>query len=108
MRSSTRASWLAGFLVWTQLVDPAGRRTLTLAGRLAFAGALFACGQILSDLLLLAPSPLFPAYGAGAAALHDQQLAGVVMMAEQVLALGTCAVLLLRSSLRRAPVPVRA
>ena len=48
-------------------VDPAGRRTLSVGGRLAFAGALFAFGQVLSDVLLLAPQPLFPAYGDGTA-----------------------------------------
>ena len=98
----------AGVLVWTQLVDPAGRRALSMTGTLAFAGALFAFGQVLSDLLLLAPQPLYPAYGDGAEALKDQQLAGLVMMAEQLLTLGTCAALLVRSTLRGAASPVRA
>ena len=62
---------------------PAAARSRS-AGRLAFAGALFAFGQVLSDVLLLAPEPLYPAYGDGTAALHDQQLAGLVMMAEQL------------------------
>ena len=98
----------AGFLVWAQLVDPAGRRALSLAGKLAFAGALLALGQVLSDVLLLAPRPLYTVHGDETAALHDQQLAGLVMMAEQILALGTCAVLLLRPSVRRAAIPARA
>jgi putative copper resistance protein D len=91
---------VAGFLVWTLLVDPAGRRTLWLGARLAVAGALFAFGQVLSDLLLLAPEPLFPSYAGEPSALRDQQLAGVVMMAEQLLTLGLCALLLVRASLR--------
>ena len=90
----------AGLLVWTQLVDPAGRRALSVAGRLAFAGTLFAFGQVLADLLFLAPEPLFPAYGGDLSALHDQQLAGLVMMVEQLLTLGVCAALLVRSQLR--------
>jgi cytochrome c oxidase assembly factor CtaG len=89
----------AGLLVWTQLIDPAGRRALSVGGRLAFAGVLFAFGQVLSDVLLLAPEPLYPAYGDGTAALHDQQLAGLVMMAEQLLTLGVCVTLLVRSSI---------
>jgi cytochrome c oxidase assembly factor CtaG len=89
----------AGLLVWAQLVDPAGRRALSTGARIAFAGALFAAGQVLSNVLLLAPEPLFVAYAGDGSALADQQLAGVVMMLEQLLALGTCAILLMRSSL---------
>jgi cytochrome c oxidase assembly factor CtaG len=89
----------AGLLVWTQLVDPAGRRALSTGGRIALAGALFAGGQVLSNVLLLAPEPLFGAYAGDATALRDQQLAGLVMMLEQLLALGACAILLVRSSL---------
>jgi cytochrome c oxidase assembly factor CtaG len=97
-----------GALVWAQLVDPAGRRALSVTGKLAFLGALFAFGQVLSDLLLLVPRPLYPAYGDGAEPLKDQQLAGLVMMAEELLVLGTCAVLLLRSTVRGAASPVGA
>lgn len=85
-----------GLLVWTQLVDPARRRRLTTAQRLAFAGGLFACGQLLGDVLFLA-GPLYPAYGSGA----DQQLAGLVMMVEQTAALGLFAGLALRGMLSR-------
>jgi cytochrome c oxidase assembly factor CtaG len=80
-----------GLLVWTQLVDPARRRRLSTAQRLAFAGGLFVCGQLLADVLFLA-GPLYPAYGSGV----DQQLAGLVMMVEQTLALGLFAGLVLR------------
>jgi putative membrane protein len=98
----------AGFLVWAQLVDPAGRGALSVGARLAFAGALFAFGQILSTLLLVAPEPLFSAYTGDTSALKDQQLAGLVMMAEQLLALGACAFLLVRSCLEGAPPRPRA
>jgi putative membrane protein len=103
---------LAGLLAWSQLVDPARRRALSLARRLAFAGALFGFGQLLSDVLLLAPHALYPAYAAqpdrllGLTALKDQQLAGLVMMVEQTLTLGACALLLFRPvwhSLARRP-----
>jgi cytochrome c oxidase assembly factor CtaG len=84
-----------GLLVWTQLVDPARRRRLSTGQRLAFAGGLFACGQLLADVLFLA-GPLYPAYGSGA----DQQLAGLVMMVEQTLALGLFAAFALRELIR--------
>jgi cytochrome c oxidase assembly factor CtaG len=92
---------VVGTLVWVQLVGPAGRNGLSVGARLAFAGAIFAFGQILSDLLLLAGRPLFPPYADEAGALRDQQIAGLVMMVEQLLTLGTCAALLVRSCLRR-------
>jgi len=86
------ASFVAvGLLVWTQLVDPARRRRLSAAQRLAFAGCLFALGQLLSDVLFLA-GPLYPAYPSSA----DQQLAGLVMMVEQTAALGLFAAVVLR------------
>jgi cytochrome c oxidase assembly factor CtaG len=97
-----------GFLVWTQLVDPAGRRALSLGARLAFAGALFAFGQVLSNVLLLAPDALYAAYGNGTAALHDQQLAARGMMAEQGVTLGLCGARLLRSAIRGSLAAARA
>jgi len=90
----------AGALVWTQLVDPARRERLSLTGRLAFAGVLFAFGQVLCNVLLLAPEPLFGAYADAPDALRDQQLAGLVMMVEQTTALGVFAALMLRPALR--------
>ena len=38
---------IVGFLVWAQLIDPARRRALTVAGRIGFAFLLFACGMVL-------------------------------------------------------------
>jgi putative membrane protein len=97
---------LAGVLVWTQLVDPARRGELRRSGRIALAVALFVCGQILSDVLVFSFDPLYPAYAAqderllGLSALADQRLAGIVMMTEQAITLGTCVAFLLVASHR--------
>ena len=98
------ASWvLAGLLVWSLLIDPGSHRRLTNGGRVALAAAMFACGQVLTDVLVFTFHPLYPAYSGayGISATTDQQLAGVTMMAEQVLTLGTLAFVLLRPRLRR-------
>jgi cytochrome c oxidase assembly factor CtaG len=100
---------LAGLLVWIQLVDPVRRGELRRTGRVALAFALFACGQILADVLVFSFDPLYPAYDAqderlfGLSATFDQRLAGLVMMAEQAVTLGTCVVLLLVGAHRTAP-----
>jgi putative membrane protein len=87
------ACWaVAGFLVWSLLLDDRRR----VGQRVALAAALFASSQILSDVLMFTFHPLYPAYPS----LRQQQLAGVVMMAEQVLTLGTLAFVLLRPRLR--------
>ena len=91
--------WMVcGVLVWTLLVDPGSHRRLSVGGRVALAAALFAVGQILTDVLVFSFTPLYPAYqGAyGLSAVTDQQLAGIVMMVEQLATLGTCVALLLR------------
>jgi putative membrane protein len=89
---------ICGILVWTLLVDPGSHRRLSTGGRVALAAALFAAGQVLTDVLVFSFTPLYPSYhGAyGISALTDQQLSGIVMMAEQLLTLGTCVALLLR------------
>jgi cytochrome c oxidase assembly factor CtaG len=96
---------LCGTLVWTLLVDPGSHRRLTTGGRVALAAALFAAGQVLTDVLVFSFTSLYPAYhGAyGISAVTDQQLSGLVMMAEQLLTLSTCVALLLRPRWRRAP-----
>lgn len=99
------ACWmLAGLLVWTLLIDPGGHKRLTTGGRIALAAAMFAAGQALTDVLVFSFHPLYPLYhGAyGFSAHTDQQLAGVVMMVEQLVVLGTFAYLLLRPRLRHA------
>ncbi|HZL54885.1 MAG TPA: cytochrome c oxidase assembly protein [Solirubrobacteraceae bacterium] len=98
------ACWmLAGLLVWTLLIDPGSHKRLTTGGRIALAAAMFAAGQILADVLVFSFHPLYPLYrGAyGFSARTDQQLAGVVMMVEQLLVLGTFAFLLLRARVRQ-------
>jgi cytochrome c oxidase assembly factor CtaG len=83
------ACWsVAGLLVWSILLDD--RRT---AGRrVALAAAMFASGQVLTDVLVFSFHAIYPDYPS----VRQQQLAGVVMMAEQVLTLGTLAFVLLR------------
>jgi cytochrome c oxidase assembly factor CtaG len=90
--------WTAcGILVWTLLIDPGSHRRLSIGGRVALAAAMFAAGQILTDVLVFSFTPLYPWYhGAyGISALTDQQLSGIVMMVEQLATLGTCVALLL-------------
>jgi cytochrome c oxidase assembly factor CtaG len=97
---------IAGLLVWSQLIDPARRGALSVTGRFVFGGLLFGLGQVLSGILLLA-QPLYPAYAAepvrllGLTPLKDQQLAGLVMMGEQMLTLGVCAIFLVRQLSRQ-------
>jgi putative membrane protein len=95
---------ICGILVWTLLVDPGSHRRLSVGGRVALAAALFAAGQILTDVLVFTFTPLYPAYhGAyGISAVTDQQLSGIVMMVEQLVTLGTCVALLLRPRWRSA------
>jgi cytochrome c oxidase assembly factor CtaG len=99
------ACWvLAGLLVWTLLLDPGSHGRLRVGGRVALAVGMFACGQVLTDVLVFTFHPLYPAYGGsyGLSAHTDQQLAGVAMMVEQLLTLGTLVFLLLRPRLRHA------
>lgn len=95
---------VAGLLVWTLLVDPGRHGRLSVGGRVALAACLFAAGQALTDVLVFTFTSLYPAYdGAyGLSAVTDQQLAGIVMMAEQLATLATCVALLLRPRVRRA------
>jgi len=74
------------------------------ARRVALAAAMFASGQILTDVLVFSFTALYPAYPS----VRQQQLSGVIMMAEQVLTLGTVAFFLLRPRLRRSFRPVTA
>jgi putative membrane protein len=91
---------VGGLLVWSQLLDPARRGTLRPAERLGFATAMFGFAAALAGTLLLT-GPLYPAYAGaaghlfGASAASDQQLAGLVMLGEQAVALALCAGLLL-------------
>jgi hypothetical protein len=99
-------SLLAALLVWCALVDPLPGRRLRRTTRILVALLVLGAGTLLSDVLLFSFHPLYPAYAEQADRLfslsphRDQQLAGLVMMVEQLLALGTCAFLLLRPTLR--------
>jgi cytochrome c oxidase assembly factor CtaG len=98
--------FVAGILVWMVIVDPARRGELSRARRLAVVVCLFGAGQVLADVLIFSFTPLYPAYAVvedrplDISAVTDQQLAGLVMMVEQALTLGTAAVLLLVPMLR--------
>jgi cytochrome c oxidase assembly factor CtaG len=97
---------VGGTLAWTQLVDPARHGRLRRSQRIFFALAMLALTQPLVDALLFSSSPHYTAYAQvhdrlfGLSALTDQRLAGVVMMVEQLLALGICVALLLRPYLQ--------
>lgn len=87
------ACWsFVGLLAWTILLDERRR----VGRRVALAAAMFAAGTVLTDVLVFTFHPIYPAYPS----LTEQQLAGVVMMVEQVLTLGTLAFVLLRPRLR--------
>lgn len=96
---------LAGTLAWLQIVDPARRRALGTVQRLGFLLAMFTLGQMLAMVLVLVQRPLFAAYAGlddrvfGMSAREDQQAAGIVMMLEQMLVLGTAASFLIRRHL---------
>jgi putative membrane protein len=96
---------LAGTLAWIQIVDPARRGSLGAVGRLGFVLAMFVVGQMFATELVLSQGPLYEAYSGvgghlfGMSALEDQDAAGLVMMVEQMLVLGTAAVFLVRRHL---------
>jgi cytochrome c oxidase assembly factor CtaG len=89
------ASFIAvGLLAWTQLVDPAHRNSLReRLGCMIGMGAF----TLVLGTVLIAAAPLYPAYADQAtrlfalSATRDQQLAGLVMIGEQLAALGLCA-----------------
>jgi len=95
---------LAGLLAWYALLGLAGRRAAGRPRRLALAVALFAAGQILAMILIFSFEPLYPFYAEqperlfGLSPLTDQRLAGLVMMAEQTITLGSLAAFLLLAS----------
>jgi cytochrome c oxidase assembly factor CtaG len=92
---------LAGLLVWYSLLGLAGRGAPSRPRRLALAVALFAAGQILAMVLIFSFEPLYPAYAdqperlLGLSPMMDQRLAGLVMMAEMTITLGSLAAFLL-------------
>lgn len=97
---------VGGLLIWFQLVDPARRRALSINGRLLFLLLVFAAGQALAITLIAQPDPIYSSYDHvhegrfGLTPSADQDYAGLVMMAEQLLTLGICAALLIRLHMR--------
>jgi putative membrane protein len=89
-----------GLLVWTLLLD----ERHAVGRRIARAAAMFASGTVLTDVLVFTFHPIYPAYPS----VTQQQLAGVVMMVEQVLTIGTLAFVLLRPRFRSMRHPVAA
>lgn len=87
---------LGGTLIWLQLLTLAGKRQALVRLQLLFAVYVF--GEMLAYALIFSFHPYYPAYAAqderlfGIGPLLDQKLAGLVMMAEQTLTLGLCAV----------------
>jgi cytochrome c oxidase assembly factor CtaG len=96
---------LAGTLAWLQVVDPARRRALGTVQRLGFLLAMFTVGQLLAMTLVLVQRPLYDGYAGaadrvfGMSAVEDQDAAGILMMLEQMLVLGTAAAFLIRRHL---------
>ena len=104
-----------GLLAWSQVVDPARRNALDVSQRLACAVAMTVFAVAVGSVLLFT-APLYPAYAHqgtrlfGLSPAADQQLAGLVMIGEQLCALALCAAFLLpaRARARRALPPVAA
>jgi cytochrome c oxidase assembly factor CtaG len=102
---------IAGVLIWMQLIDPMRHGRLRVPQRLLFALVVFSLGQLLSDVLIFTFHPLYPSYAdqparvMGISPLLDQRLAGLAMMLEQAVTLGTCAVVLARRTPRLTPAP---
>jgi putative membrane protein len=97
---------IAGVLAWTQILDPARRRRLTVGQRAVFALAMLLASGVLSELLV-ALHPLYPHYvdvrdrPFGWSAGQDQSRAALLMMAEQIATLGTALTFLARAHVER-------
>ena len=95
----------SGLLLWAKLLG-LGRAKVSASERLAVAGVVFAAGQILGTVLFLAARPLYPTYASepvrllGLDALTDQRVAGLAMMAEQLVTLGALALIVMAGALR--------
>jgi cytochrome c oxidase assembly factor CtaG len=97
---------VVGALVWTLLIDPAGHGRLSVHGRIGLAAVMLWMGQLLAYVFVFSFHPYYDVYAEqterlfGLSPLADQKLAGVLMMAEQALTLGTALVLLLLAARR--------
>jgi cytochrome c oxidase assembly factor CtaG len=98
---------LVGTLAWMQLIDPARRASLSRGRRIAFAFGLLVLSHPISDGLIFTRTAVYHPYAIqphrvfGLGVLTDQRLAGLVMVAEQLLTLGTFIAVLLWPLLRR-------
>ena len=92
--------FLAGLLVWTQILDPGRQRRLGAGARSLYAVGVLAAGMPLAETLILAGA-VYPHYRAilhrplGLTAAQDQSRAGLLMTAEQIVTLVTAAAMLL-------------
>jgi putative membrane protein len=86
---------MVGTLAWIQLIDPARHARLTRGKRIAFAFGLIVFTHPISDTLIFSPTAVYHPYAAeperllGLGVIADQRLAGLVMVVEQLLTLGT-------------------
>lgn len=102
---------VVGALVWTLVIDPAGHGRLTLGQRIGLAAVMLWMGQILAYVFLFSFHPYYDVYAEqperlfGLSPLADQKLAGIVMMAEQLLTLGVALVVLVVAARRTRAVP---
>ncbi len=98
---------VSGVLVWNLLVDPARHGRLSAPARIGLAVGLFVAGDPVVSELIFGGGASYPHYAAqphrlvGLSPHADQVLAGVVMLVEQTLTLGTCVAVLLWPYLRR-------
>jgi putative membrane protein len=99
--------FVAGLLVWSQLIDPARRRELEVRGRVLYAGALIAAAHLFIHPVLLSDKAFYPAYASqpdrlfGLSPLADQHWAALVMTVEQLSTLGVFLLFLLRPGVAR-------
>jgi cytochrome c oxidase assembly factor CtaG len=99
---------VTGVLIWNLLIDPARTGRLALPGRILFAAAVFLLGDPVMGALLDGGAS-YPHYARqpdrllGLSPQADQHLAAIVMLAEQLLTLGTCGLILLSRYLKRLP-----
>ena len=97
---------LAGFLAWTQIIDPHRRARLTVGQRAMFAFTMLVASGLLAEVLIATP-PLYPYYvhvrnrPFGWSAGQDQSKAALAMMAEQIAMLATAMTFLVRAHVER-------
>ena len=100
---------VGGLLAWTQIVDPARRRRLSVGQRAMFAFAMLLASGLLAEVLV-ATHPLYPHYvdvrerPFGWSAGQDQSKAALLMMAEQIATLATAMTFLVRAHVERVAV----